>query len=399
MVLTARDLVDVRRYCGFAELLVRDGSYDEIRKRIKKESPRFQPAGSQSSTTFYSAVQSVDLIEDAMYAVYDMQTETHSFIANGIVVHNCGEQPLGPYENCCLGHVNLAAHFDEENAKMDWQALQETISMLTVFLDNTIDANKYVPSVPMLEKMAKLTRKVGIGFAGLADVLMMSGITYGSDESLDFISEFSERLRYTAMKTSVELAKTRGPFENYANSEWAPGRIEGHPFYKKVMKRSGKNCRYGCDWHALFEEMAKYGIRNSCLLTVAPTGTTGNVLGVEGGGCEPVFMLSYNRRVNDGSTLTYVSRIVEKELNRLSLLGKMTDEERTYIVDRIKKTGEGPATFDGWSPILRAAFDSVSSRIEPIRHIKIQAALQEWVDSSISKTINCPFSTTKDAVY
>jgi len=111
--------------------------------------------------------------------VYDLhQPDTHSFIANGLVVHNCGEQYLGPYENCCLGSINLA-QFITPDDKMDWEQFRQSIELSTHFLDNVVDANKYVPAVPELAEAAHRARRIGLGIMGLGDVMYRLGVRYG----------------------------------------------------------------------------------------------------------------------------------------------------------------------------------------------------------------------------
>jgi ribonucleoside-diphosphate reductase alpha chain len=338
----------------------------------------------------FADVSSVVMLE-GKHKVYDLTTESGMFIANGFQVHNCGEQPLGDGESCCLGHLNLPAHFDVASGAMDWKKLQNSIETLTRLLDGMISANKFIPSVPKLAAIAHQTRKIGVGITGLADVLALMGIRYGSRVSLDFASTLMEFVRYHAMSTSVTIASTMEPFKNYASSEWAPNKVTKTAFYEMAMER-GK-----LDWKTLFEKMKVHGIRNSCTVTIAPTGTTSTVLGVEGYGCEPIFALSYTRTLADGTVMPFCSPIANYIIDKAVDAKEITPEQCREFKEMIKNTGQGPEKVQG-VPMLENLFNSTCERVSPMEHIDMQNALQIWVDSSISKTINCPFETSVEDV-
>ncbi|OGC74674.1 ribonucleoside-diphosphate reductase, adenosylcobalamin-dependent, partial [candidate division WWE3 bacterium RIFOXYD2_FULL_43_10] len=115
----------------------------------------------------------------------------------------CGEQWLGPYENCCLGSINLAEHLTFDG-KLDWEELRKSVVSATRFLDNVVEANKYIPAVPEIKEAAMDVRRIGLGFMALADVMYSLGIRYGSEEGQEFAAQVSEFIRYFSMKTSVE---------------------------------------------------------------------------------------------------------------------------------------------------------------------------------------------------
>jgi ribonucleoside-diphosphate reductase alpha chain len=166
---------------------------------------------------------------DGREMVYDLQQpETHSFTANGIIVHNCGEQWLGPYENCCLGSVNLAQCFGPDG-KVDWDKMRAYVELSTVFLDDVVEANAYVPAVPQLKTAALNARRIGLGIMGLGDLMYHTGVRYGSEEGQEFAAQVMEYIRYHAMLTSIEMAKDRGPFPAIKGSIYDPDNIKWVP--------------------------------------------------------------------------------------------------------------------------------------------------------------------------
>ncbi len=140
----------------------------------------------------------------------------------------CGEQWLGPYENCCLGSVNLAKHFGPDGT-VDWQLLQETVELATRFLDNVVTANAYVPAVHQLKEAALKSRRIGLGIMGLGDLMFHHGIRYGSEEAQEFAGQVVEFVRYHCMLTSIELARERGPFMAIAGSIYDPNELQWQP--------------------------------------------------------------------------------------------------------------------------------------------------------------------------
>jgi len=311
----------------------------------------------------------------------------------------CGEQYLGPYENCCLGSLNLSRFFTEDG-KFDWAGLQHDICLATEFLDDVITANKYVPSVPKLRESALRVRRIGLGFMGLADVAYRMGARYGSKKGLDLCSQIAEFIRYHAMLTSVELARRRGPFPGIKGSiydvdnfRWTPP-TPLQPYDEENVKLFG---RPAVDWSKVVEGIKKYGIRNGAQTTVAPTGTIGTVAGCEGYGCEPVFALAYTRRVHEATgdrLLNYVSPLFLKALDD----AKITGDRREKILDLVLLNGSCSCVPDDLLPADIKNVFSVSSDVTATEHIYTQASLQRFVDNSISKTINFPSTATEDEV-
>jgi len=305
----------------------------------------------------------------------------------------CGEQWLGPYENCCLGSINLAEHFGTDQS-VDWEALKETVETATTFLDDVVEANAYVPAVPQLEKAAKQSRRIGLGIMGLADLLYHARIRYGSVEGQEFAAQVMEFIRYHAMETSVALAKQRGSFPAIVGSIYDPQALTWIP-PQPLKKFQHDYGRPKIDWNNLVENIKTNGIRNAAQTTIAPTGTIATVAGCEGYGCEPVFALAYIRHVNDNGNdlqLNYVSPHFQQALENANL----DPGTQQSVVDRVVETGSCQQ-IEELPQSLRETF-VVSSDISAEEHVHMQAALQAFVDNSLSKTINFTSSATPDDV-
>src|SRR3990172_4809124 len=232
----------------------------------------------------------------------------------------CGEQWLGPYENCCLGSINLAQHFGPDGT-VDWEKLRQSTELSTRFLDDVVEENAYVPAVPQLREAAFRARRIGLGIIGLADLLYHVGIRYGSEEAQEFSAHVMEFVRFHSMRTSVALSRERGPFLAIQGSIYDPQ----SPSWQPPRPLRGYQHVYGrpvLDWAEIVNGIKEHGIRNACQTTVAPTGTLATVSGCEGYGCEPVFALAYLRHVNDQGkdlTLTYTSPMFAQALDASGL--------------------------------------------------------------------------------
>jgi ribonucleoside-diphosphate reductase alpha chain len=305
----------------------------------------------------------------------------------------CGEQWLGPYENCCLGSVNLAEHCGMDG-QVDWDTLRRSVETATRFLDNVVDVNSYVPAVPQLKDAAHRARRIGLGIMGLADLMYHVGVRYGSPEGQEFGAQVMEFFRFHAMRTSVALARERGAFPSikgsiydFENMQWQPP--------KPVTPYQKEWGRPALDWDGILEGIQKYGIRNAAQTTVAPTGTIATVAGCEGYGCEPVFALAYVRHVNDNGKdleLTYASPRFDLALEKAGITG----DARKVIIDRVRQQGTCQ-DIPEVPEFLRRIF-VVAGDISAEEHIRLQAALQAFVDNSLSKTINFPENASPDDV-
>lgn len=300
----------------------------------------------------------------------------------------CGEQFLGDYENCCLGSVNLAQHATE-NGCVDWEKLEESVEVATCFLDDVVDANVYVPAIPKLQESAHRARRIGLGIMGLGDLMYQVGAGYGSDAGQEFAAQVMEFIRYHTMRTSVEIAEERGAFPAIQGSIYDPQALAWQPPsplspYQRDWERPS------IDWKLIVQGIKEHGIRNAAQTTIAPTGTTGTVSGCEGYGCEPVFALAYTRHVEDSDEdlkLIYTSPLFEEAL----IASGLKEETRLKVVEQVLEKG----SCQGIEEIpedIRKTF-VVAQDISAEEHVRTQAALQAFVDNSISKTINFPVGT------
>lgn len=311
----------------------------------------------------------------------------------------CGEQPLLPYENCCLGSINLARHVrvdGDGRAAIDWDLLQRTVEQAVRFLDDVVDANGYVPAIPQLREAALRTRRIGLGIMALGDLMYMLRVRYGSEEAQELASQIMEFIRYHAMRASIALARERGPFPAIRGSVYDPEDMRWTPPSPLVpYTRLEKWGRPPLDWDMLTDEIRRYGIRNAAQLTIAPTGTIATIAGCEAYGCEPVFALAYTRRVVDEDReleLRYVSPLFLEALERANL----DEETRERIFQQVLLTGSCQNVPEV-PPEIREIF-VVAGDITAEEHVRMQAALQVFVDAAISKTINFPSDATREDV-
>jgi ribonucleoside-diphosphate reductase alpha chain len=297
----------------------------------------------------------------------------------------CGEQFLGSYENCCLGSVNLAQH-NTPDGSVDWEKLRRSVMLATIFLDDVVEANAYVPAVPQLEQAAHRARRIGLGVMGLGDLMYRAGIRYGSEEGQEFAAQVMEFVRYQAMQTSIELAKGRGPFPTIQSSIYDPVDLRWLP-PRPLNPYVNDWGRPALDWDGVVEGIRAFGIRNAAQTTVAPTGTIATVASCEAYGCEPVFALAYVRHVDDNGkdlALNYTSPLFEQALVEAGL----DEAARGKIVEHVLEQG----SCQGLAELpedVRHTF-VVSQDISAEEHVRMQAAMQAFVDNSLSKTINFP---------
>ena len=255
----------------------------------------------------------------------------------------CGEQPLLPYESCNLGSINLLRMVTD--GKMNFEKLRETVRNAVHFLDNVVDANVYP-----LKEIAEITqanRKIGLGVMGFADMLIMLGIPYDSEDALKLGEQIMQFIEEEAHRKCVEIAEKRGSFPNFEGSIW--------------------------------EE--KYSaFRNATVTTVAPTGTISIIAGCSSG-IEPLFAVSFMRNVLSGARLFETNYLFEKMAKERGFYGAKLFEEiaRTGSVQKI----------DGVPDDVKRLF-ATALDIEPVWHVRMQAAFQKSTDNAVSKTVNLP---------
>ncbi len=311
----------------------------------------------------------------------------------------CGEQWLGPYENCCLGSINLAVHVDEaqDEPVVDWELLRKTVREATHFLDNVVSANAYVPSIPEVAESAYRARRIGLGIMGLGDMMYKLGIRYGSEEGQEFAAQIMEFVRYHCMQRSVELAEARGSFLAFKGSIYDASAENGMawqpPQPVKPFVRDWE--RPQLDWQTIVDGITEHGIRNAAQTTVAPTGTIATVCGCEGYGCEPVFALGYVRHFRDGDNdveLAYTSPLFDKALAQIGLSDRRQEEIRQHVA--------AYGSCQNVPDLPKELVDSfvVSGDITAEEHVRMQAAIQAFVDNSISKTCNFSETASEDDV-
>ncbi len=258
-------------------------------------------------------------------------------------VNPCGEQGLPPWGVCNLGALNLAAFV--ENGKMDWERLSEKSKVAMRFLDNVVDANEYFIEENREAQLS--TRRTGLGTMGLADALIKMHIPYGSEESVPVIERIYATIRDAAYEASADIATEKDPFPKFDRNKYMQGQ-----FIKRLPK-------------AIQEKISKQGIRNAVLLTQAPTGTTSLLSGVSSG-IEPVYDFALVRRDRTGEHILYHP-----------LLQTWRDEHPNEPTPK---------------------YFVAANDLTPEEHVRVQATIQYYTDSSISKTVNAPNSHTVEDV-
>jgi len=264
----------------------------------------------------------------------------------------CGEQPLLPHESCNLGSINLAKVIkenDDGTKEVDWPRLKRIIRTAVHFLDNVIDMNKF--PAKKIEEMTLSNRKIGLGVMGLADMLIMLGIPYNSEEGLAISEKVMKFIKDEGSEMSSELAEVRGPFPNYEKSI----------YFGKGMK-----------------------MRNATITTIAPTGTISMICNASSG-IEPLFAISFIKYVMDGNELLMVNPIFEE----------VARKEGFYTTELMKKVAQHGTIqhIDEIPEHVRKAFVTAHD-ITPEWHVRMQAATQKYTDNAVSKTVNFPSNAT-----
>lgn len=288
----------------------------------------------------YSAEPGIFFIDNA-----NEMTNAQGYGQKVVCTNPCGEQPLAPYSVCNLAAINLANMVNKEKAEVDWEKLAHTINVAIKMQDNVIDKTHYFLDENKTQALGE--RRIGLGIMGLHDLLIWTNNRYGSKECGVLVDELFKFIATHSYRASIEIAKVKGSFpflEEFGSVE----RLLNTGYMKKLPED-------------IREDVRKYGIRNSHLLTIAPTGSTGTMVGVSTG-LEPYFGFSYYRSGRLGKFIEVNAPIVDEFLQFHPELTKSTL----------------PDTFIS------------AMELAPEEHVDIQCIIQNWVDSSISKTVNAP---------
>jgi ribonucleoside-diphosphate reductase alpha chain len=295
----------------------------------------------------------------------------------------CGEQSLYPYESCNLGSINLA-NFVKRKAdgmyEFDWQRYEQAVRLSTRFLDNIIDTNKY--PVQEIEDNTKLTRRIGLGIMGIADLLFLLGIPYNSKDGYDHMNKLAEAISYYSMEESVAIAKSRGSFPLFSETDYVDGKIPIAGYYDVPREL------HSYDWNSLIMKIQKHGIRNSWTTTIAPTGTL-SMIADTSNGIEPIFAVVFEKRVTVGRFF-YTNRIFQNVLK----LNRLYDDD---ILTRIANNYGSVSGLDDVPESMQNIFVTAID-IHWTDHLMAQAIWQKWISNAIAKTINMPGDATVDDV-
>lgn len=361
----------------FMEALKNDADYDLINPKTK------QPVGRLDARKVF------DLIVDGAWRngepgivfIDKMNADNPTPLIGEIESTNpCGEVPLLPYEACNLGSINLGLMLKDgaNGLEIDWEKLASVTRLSIHFLDNVITVNNY--PLPVIADMVQNNRKIGLGVMGWADMLMSLGLSYNSKEGTELASQIMEFIDYHSKVESIELAKSRGSFNNFKGSVY-----DNQNFLTKKYTGKSAGIISDSDWTNLDAQIKEFGIRNSTTTCIAPTGTI-SMIASASGGVEPLFGLVFFRNIMDGTEMLEINPIFEQ----------YAKENGFYSEDLMKQIAQDGtiAHVDGISDEVKNIF-ATAHDVTPEWHVLMQAAFQLHTDNAVSKTVNFQENATR----
>ena len=304
-----------------------------------------QPIGASKSRFVKVLSVEPDGREDTVYCFTEPKRGLGVFA--GVLTGQCGEQPLPPYGACLLGSINLARLIDNpfaDNAGLDSRRLKKLVHTAVRMMDNVVDVSNF--PLPQQKEEAENKRRIGLGVTGVADALMMVRLRYGTEAAAERLDKWMRLIDVEAYRASVELAKEKGAFPLFDADKFLADGTHASTMPDDVQAA-----------------IRKHGIRNALLTSIAPTGTISLYAGNVSSGIEPVFALAYKRKV------------LQKD-------GTRTEEEVVDYAVQLWRELRGDEPLPDYFV--------TAQELKPHEHVIMQAAAQRHVDSSISKTINCP---------
>jgi len=387
-----------RRYAEFSRI-------DELHPRKAEQLFKLRRDWMTTGNTWKAKIESVEPVEETT-TVYDLYCEeSDTWITEGYVQRGCGEQPLMNYEACNLGHINLStlaaeeapdwrvfrdnhgAEYESTEAAvsaflkfaLDWDEFNDRIALATRFLDNVVTMSNF--PTPEFAETVRDNRKIGLGIMGLAQLYIQLGVRYGTDAGDEIARQVMQHINHNSKRASAELAKERGAFNNWEDSKYA----DPTAYREWFERQTGLNAD---DWpHGL-------PIRNHSTTTIAPTGST-SMIGNTSGGCEPIYNVAYYKNVS--GDVQGDEMLVEFDDYFLRVL-----EANSIDVEAVKQEAQEQMAsneFDGVDG-LETVPDAIgelfvtTTDLSAEQHASVQCALQDGVDSAISKTTNAPHDST-----
>jgi ribonucleoside-diphosphate reductase alpha chain len=335
----------------FMQAVEKDGEFDLVSPRSKTVVKRLK-AGKVFETIVNMAWKNGD--PGIIYLDRINQHNPTPHVGMVESTNPCGEQPLLPYESCNLGSINLARMLVPHGKAVDYDKLRHTVRQGVHFLDNVIDVNRY--PLEKISEQTRANRKIGLGVMGFADMLLEMGIPYNSEEAVRLGESVMKFITDEGRTMSQELAKERGAFPNFKGS--------------------------------IYDKPGMAPVRNATVTTIAPTGTLSIIAGCSSG-IEPLFALTFVRKVMDGAELVEVNPVFERVADAR---GFRSDALMKEIAEHGGCTGIKTVPED-----VQRVFVTAHD-ITPEWHIRMQAAFQKYTDNAVSKTVNFPHSATQDDV-